>query len=67
MGFHNPYYGTRTGEGQTAGRWLVGNEGVYILSNRKLCKGQKTLVINAEQCRPKGDRQVGLQALPFLG
>ncbi|TIS81546.1 MAG: DUF3085 domain-containing protein, partial [Mesorhizobium sp.] len=30
-GFRNPYYGTRPGEGEMPGIWLVGDEGVYIL------------------------------------
>lgn len=54
-GFRNPYYGTRPGEGETSGLWLVGDEGVYILSNGKLAEGQTALVIYAEQCHPKGD------------
>ena len=54
-GFRNPYYGTRPGEGEKAGIWLVGDEGVYIMSNGKLTEGQRALVIYAEQCHPKGD------------
>lgn len=54
-GFRNPYYGTRPGEGEKPGLWLVGDEGVYILFNGKLAEGQKALVIYAEQCHPKGD------------
>ena len=54
-GFRNPYYGTRPGEGEKPGIWLVGDEGVYILSNGKLAEGSRALVIYAEQCHPKGD------------
>lgn len=54
-GFRNPYYGTRPGEGELPGLWLVGDEGVYILSNGKLADGQKPLVVYAEQCPPRGD------------
>lgn len=54
-GFRNPYYGTRIGEGEKPGLWLVGDEGVYILSNGKLTEGQDALVAYAGQCHPKGD------------
>lgn len=54
-GFRNPYYGTRPGEGERPGLWLVGDEGVYIMSNGKLAEGQTALVIYAEQCHPRGD------------
>jgi hypothetical protein len=39
-GFRNPYYGTRPGEGEKPGLWLVGDEGVYIMSNGKLAEGR---------------------------
>ena len=45
----------RPGEGETPGIWLVGDEGVYIVSNGKLAEGQKPLVVYSEQCHPKGD------------
>jgi len=32
-GFRNPYYGLRPGEGKVPGLWLVGDHGVYIMSN----------------------------------
>lgn len=54
-GFRNPYYGTRPGEGEKPGLWLVGDEGVYILSNGKLVEGERAFVIYAEECHPKGD------------
>ena len=54
-GFRNPYYGTRPGEGEKPGFWLVGDEGVYIISNGKLAKGQKPLVVSSSECHPKGD------------
>ena len=54
-GFRNPYYGTRPGEGEKPGLWLVGDEGVYLLSNGKLAEGQTALVIYSEECHPKGD------------
>ena len=54
-GFRNPYYGTRPGEGEKSGFWLVGDEGVYIISNGKLAEGQKPLVVYSTECHPKGD------------
>jgi hypothetical protein len=54
-GFRNPYCGTRPGEGEKAGLWLVGDQGVYIMSNGKLADGTRALVIYAEQRHPKGD------------
>lgn len=54
-GFRNPYYGTRPGEGEKAGLWLVGDEGVYILSNGKLAEGEKALVVYSEECHPVGN------------
>mgnify|MGYP000906993672 FL=1 len=54
-GFRNPYYGLRPGEGEKPGLWLVGDEGVYLMSNGKLVDGQQALVIYSEQCHPKGD------------
>ena len=33
--------------------WLVGDEGVYVLSNGRLAEGQRPLVIYAEECDPK--------------
>ncbi|TIQ74583.1 MAG: DUF3085 domain-containing protein, partial [Mesorhizobium sp.] len=35
--------------------WLVGDEGVYIMSNGKLADGSRAFVVYAEQCHPKGD------------
>jgi len=54
-GFRNPYYGTRPGAGEKAGLWLVGDEGVYILSNGKLAEGAKALVVYSEECHPIGN------------
>jgi hypothetical protein len=53
--FRNPYYGTRPGEGEHAGVWLVGDEGVYIMSNGKLAEGEKALVVYSEECHPVGN------------
>ena len=54
-GFRNPHYGLYPGRDEKPGIWLVGDEGVYIMSNGKLAEGTRALVIYAEQCHPKGD------------
>ncbi|BAB54702.1 DUF3085 domain-containing protein [Mesorhizobium japonicum] len=54
-GFRNPYYGTKPGEGERPGLWLVGDEGVYLLSNGKLVEGARALVVYSEQCHPVGN------------
>ncbi|MFC3721998.1 DUF3085 domain-containing protein [Neoaquamicrobium sediminum] len=54
-GFRNPYYGTRPGEGERPGLWLVGDEGVYLCSNGKLAEGARPLVLYSEQCHPVGN------------
>lgn len=54
-GFRNPYHGTRPGGGEKPGLWLVGDEGVYVMSNGELAEGRQALVTYAEQCHPKGD------------
>jgi hypothetical protein len=51
-GFRNPYYGLKPGEGEKPGLWLVGDNGVYIVSNGKLCAGQFALVCHAGECDP---------------
>ncbi|RWJ57406.1 MAG: DUF3085 domain-containing protein [Mesorhizobium sp.] len=54
-GFRNPYYGTRPGEGEKPGVWLVGDEGVYLFSNGKLAEGERALLVYSEQCHPVGN------------
>lgn len=51
-GLRNPYYGLRPGEGEQPGLWLVGDHGVYLMSNGKLPDGARPLVVYAEQCDP---------------
>ncbi|MDP2120866.1 MAG: DUF3085 domain-containing protein [Hoeflea sp.] len=51
-GYRNPYYGLKPGEGEKPGLWLVGDQGVYLLSNGKLSEGQKALVCYAQECNP---------------
>jgi len=52
-GYRVPYHGISPETEARAGLWLVGDEGVYILSNGKLTEGQRPLVIYAEECNPK--------------
>lgn len=51
-GFRNPYYGLRPGESEQPGLWLVGDYGVYLMSNGKLPDGARPLVVYAEECDP---------------
>lgn len=52
-GFRIPYQGISAESEARAGLWLVGDEGVYVMSNGKLTEGQRPLVIYAEGCDPK--------------
>lgn len=54
-GFRNPYYGLKPGEGEAPGLWLVGDNGVYIISNGKLADGARPLVVYSEECHPVGN------------
>lgn len=54
-GFRNPYYGLKPGEGEKPGLWLVGDNGVYIMSNGKLSEGDRPLVVYSEECHPVGN------------
>ena len=54
-GFRNPYYGLKPGEGERSGLWLVGDNGVYIMSNGKLAEGERPLVAYSEECHPVGN------------
>ncbi|ANH08948.1 DUF3085 domain-containing protein [Shinella sp. HZN7] len=51
-GFRDPYYGLRPGKDQKPGLWLVGDHGVYLMSNGQLLDGAKPLVVYAEECDP---------------
>ena len=51
-GFRNPYYGLRPGKDEQPGLWLVGDHGVYLLSNGKLAGVEKPFVVYAEECNP---------------
>lgn len=52
-GFRNPYYGLRSGEGEIPGLWLVGDQGVYVMSNGKLADPAPGLYSN--ECHPVGN------------
>jgi len=54
-GFRNPYYGMKPGEGEIPGLWLVGDQGVYIMSNGRLPDGGRPLVVYSEECHPVGN------------
>lgn len=54
-GFRNPYYGIKPGKDEKPGLWLVGDQGVYILSNGKLAEGDRALVVYSEECHPVGN------------
>lgn len=41
------------GRDEKSGLWLVGDEGVYLMSNGKLAEGQRPFVVYAEECDPK--------------
>jgi len=52
-GFRNPHYGLAPGQDERPGVWLVGDQGVYIMSNGKLAEDQRPLVVYAQECDPK--------------
>ncbi|PDS63024.1 hypothetical protein CO653_24430 [Rhizobium anhuiense] len=54
-GFRNPYYGLRPGKDEQPGLWLVGDQGVYLMSNGKLPEGVKPFVVYAEECDPRAN------------
>jgi hypothetical protein len=65
-GFRNPYYGLKPGKGEIPGVWLVGDQGVYMMSNGKLADGDHPLVVYSNECHPgRQSRLVSLQTPPF--
>lgn len=52
-GYRVPYQGISPETEAGIGLWLVGDEGVYVMSNGKLAEGQRPLVVYAEECDPK--------------
>jgi len=53
-GFRSAHAGAADSQ-EKPGLWLVGDEGVYIMSNGKLADGQRPLVVYAAECDPKTD------------
>lgn len=51
-GFRNPYHGLRPAEGEQPGLWLVGDRGIYMMSNGNLPEGRRPLVVYAAECDP---------------
>ncbi|MER8949837.1 DUF3085 domain-containing protein [Mesorhizobium sp. M0809] len=54
-GFRNPYYGLKPGKAEIPGLWLVGDQGVYVMSNGKLADGERPLVLYSEECHATPD------------
>ncbi|MFZ5693274.1 MAG: DUF3085 domain-containing protein [Pseudomonadota bacterium] len=52
-GFRNPHYGLAPGDGEQPGLWLVGDEGVYLMSNGRVPQGVRPMVCYADQCNPR--------------
>jgi hypothetical protein len=52
-GYRVPYQGISPETDARPGLWLVGDEGVYLMSSGKLAEGQRPLVVYAEECDPK--------------
>ena len=52
-GYRVPYPDIAPNADARAGLWLVGDEGVYIMSSGKLGEGQRPLVVYARECDPK--------------
>ncbi|WP_320202114.1 DUF3085 domain-containing protein (plasmid) [Agrobacterium sp. rho-13.3] len=54
-GYRVPYQGISPEAEARPGLWLVGDEGVYMMSSGKLAEGQRPLVVYAEECDPTTD------------
>ncbi len=52
-GFRVPYQGISPDTQARPGLWLVGDEGVYLMSSGKLAEGQRPFVVYAEEYDPK--------------
>jgi hypothetical protein len=55
-GFRNPYDGLKPGKGEIPGLWLVGDQGVCIMSNGKLGHRDRPLVVCSDECHPVGNQ-----------
>ncbi len=54
-GFRNPHYGLEPGKDEKRGLWLVGDQGIYVMSNGRLHPDARPLVVYAEECDPGKD------------
>ena len=54
-GYRVPYQGISPDSDARAGLWLVGDEGVYAMSNVKLAGSQRALVVYVEECNPQSN------------
>ncbi|WP_108610639.1 DUF3085 domain-containing protein [Aminobacter sp. MSH1] len=54
-GFRKPYYGLKPGKGEIPGVWLVGDQGVYMMSNGRLADADRPLVVYSDECHPVGN------------
>ncbi|ENN83789.1 hypothetical protein RHSP_40991 (plasmid) [Rhizobium freirei PRF 81] len=52
-GFRNPHYGLAPGKDEKPGLWLVGDQGIYVMSNGRLRSDARPLVVYAEECDPR--------------
>jgi hypothetical protein len=50
-----PITALKPGEGEKPGLWLVGDEGVYIMSNGKLAEGSARSSSIPSECHPVGN------------
>nr|UVZ00103.1 hypothetical protein K4M19_00412 [Agrobacterium fabrum] len=65
-GFRNPHYGMFPGRDEKPGLWLVGDEGVYLMSNGKLAEGATSVCRLCRRVRSEDQpRLLALQAPAF--
>lgn len=51
-GFRNPCYGLSPGLYECPGFWIVGDRGVYAMSNGRLSAGERPMITYSDQCNP---------------
>jgi hypothetical protein len=54
-GYRNPHFGLSPGKDEEPGLWLVGDHGVYVMSNGHIAEGERAMVLYADQCNPDTD------------
>jgi hypothetical protein len=54
-GYRNPHFGLSPGKDEEPGLWLVGDHGVYVMSNGHIAYGERAMVVYADQCNPDTD------------